>query len=345
MLLTNGYIDPAELTGYVRAALADFQINQFILSRFLPNRSIDDLEYRFLSGGQGLTEAAEYRTYDAESGIGARVGLTRTSGELPPISRKYRFSEYDRLRQRQDPQLAIETGLFSDAERATRAIAARIELARGDALVNGSVTINEDGINAVADFSRPSTCIQTPANLWSDATDADPIADIISWNQAYLALNGVDIGALVMSTTIMNNLARATKLRNLVATIIGAPSILSQDAIRQTFSAYGLPPIVLYDAQVKVGSTATRIVPSNVVLMLPAPVASDDFEGTQLGGTFWGTTAESLEPEYGIEAGEQPGIVAGVYSEVDPVSLWTKAAAIALPALANASLSFVATVL
>lgn len=345
MLLNAGYIDPAELTGYVRQALADFQVNQFILSQFLPNQTIDDLDYRFLAGGQGLTDAANFRSYDTESTIGARPGVRRVTGELPPISQKLRLGEYDRLRQRREPDLAIVAGLESDAERVTRNIAARIELARGDALVNGSVTISENGIVATVDFGRPDACTVTPATVWTDATNADPIGDIIAWNQAYIALNGEGIGALVFSTSVLNNLSRSLKLRNLAATIIGAPSILSRSAISEVLSAYGLPPFVIYDAQTNVNGTPTKIVDPDKVLMLPAPVASDDFEGTQLGGTFWGTTAESLEPEYGIDAGDQPGIVAGVYSDVDPVALWTKASAISIPVLANPQLSFVADVL
>src|SRR5688500_3455085 len=100
MLLSNEYIDPAELTGYVRAALADLEQNRFTLSRHLPTVAVDDLEYRFTRGGQGLTEAATIRAYDAESPIGARPGTSRVSGELPPISRKIRLGEYDRLRSR-----------------------------------------------------------------------------------------------------------------------------------------------------------------------------------------------------------------------------------------------------
>ena len=39
MLLSTDYINPADLTGYVRAALADREANQFSLNRFLPTGS------------------------------------------------------------------------------------------------------------------------------------------------------------------------------------------------------------------------------------------------------------------------------------------------------------------
>src|SRR5829696_6172389 len=100
MLLIRDYFQPAELTGYARAALADIPANQPTLARWLPYRMIDDLVYRFTRGGEGLTEAATYRSWDTESPIGNRAGMTRVQGELPPISRKLRQDEYTRLRLR-----------------------------------------------------------------------------------------------------------------------------------------------------------------------------------------------------------------------------------------------------
>src|SRR5690606_34436931 len=122
MLLTTDYIEPAELTGYVREALADLEQNRFTLSRYLPSRTIDDLHYRFNRGGEGLAEAATFRAYDAESPIGGRPGLTRVTGELPPISRKVRLGEFDRLRLRQAADDDVVNSIFNDAERMALAV-------------------------------------------------------------------------------------------------------------------------------------------------------------------------------------------------------------------------------
>src|SRR5262245_44638536 len=129
MLLNTDYILPAQLTGYVRAGLADQPVNRFALAQWLPNRPIDDLEYRYDKGGEGLIEAAKIRSYDGESGIGKRPGVTRVTGELPPISRKIRLGEYDRLRQRQEPDATIRNRIMDDGMRMARAVAARVELA------------------------------------------------------------------------------------------------------------------------------------------------------------------------------------------------------------------------
>ncbi|WP_201788503.1 major capsid protein [Rathayibacter sp. VKM Ac-2630] len=182
MLITTDYITPTELTGYARAALADLEANQFTLSQFLPSENVDDLNYRFSRGGQGLAEAATFRAFDAESAIASRPGVTRVTGELPPISRKIKLSEYDRLRQRQLPD-QIVNAVFNDTDRMVQSVAARIELARGAALATGKVSINEDGVIADVDFGRRAGHTnQAPGTLWTVSASATPIADLIAWS-------------------------------------------------------------------------------------------------------------------------------------------------------------------
>jgi hypothetical protein len=343
MLLNADYIAPAELTGFVRAALADLPQNQFRLAAWLPNRDIDDLQYRFTRGGQGLAEAATFRTYDAESPIGRREGVTRVTGELPPISRKIRLGEYDRLRQRgADGQIAAR--ILDDARTMTRAVATRLEMARGEALYTGKITLNENGVIATVDFGRKAGHTVAPGTLWTNTATATPLANLIAWMDVYIASNGVAPGAMLTSRRVVGLMMANHELRALVATTAGTPSTVSMEAINAVFQAYGLPPIYMYDVQVSVNGVATRVIPDDRLVMLPAPGDPDDAESSELGATLYGTTAESLDPQYAIEDGEEPGIVAGAYSTQDPIAIWTKAAAIALPILANPDLTLVADV-
>lgn len=343
MLLNNDYILPTELTGYVRAGLADQPVNEFILAQWLPDRFVDDLEYRYTRGGEGLIEAAQVRTFDAESGIGGRPGSTRVSGELPPISRKLRLSEYDRLRMRQDPNAGIRNGLMDDGMRMGRAVSARVEMMRGEALYKGKLQISENGVVATVDFNRDATLTVTAGVAWSDTANADPLTDMITWRGVMIGL-GSRPGAALTSQRIVDFLLRNQKMRDLAASNGHSPAILSLDTFNAILSAYGLPPIYVYDAQVSVAGAATRVIPDNRFLFLPAPVAPTDWESAPLGATVWGTTAESLDPRYGIEPGEEPGIAVGAYSTEDPIAIWTKAAAIALAVEANPNMSFCANV-
>ena len=343
MLINTDYITPAELTGYVRAGAADWATNQFSLARWLPNNAIDDLDFRFTRGGEGLVEAATFRSYDAESPIGARPGVTRVTGQLPPISRKIRLGEYDRLKQRKlDGQ--VRGALMTDAERMTRSVMARMELARGDALVNGSVTINENGVQVTASFGRNGAHSVAPATLWSVTATATPLTDLLAWRDVYSDNNGELPGTIVTSTRVLGYLLRNAEVRALAAVGGITPNLVALGGLQAVLEAHGLPPIVTYDARVRINSVATRVIADDRLLMLPAAGDPNDPESSDLGATLWGTTAESLDPRYGIENGEEPGVVAGAYATEDPIAIWTKAAGIGLPILANPDLSFVADV-
>jgi hypothetical protein len=337
MYLYTDFGDPAELTGYARTALADLEINQFTLSQYLPSQTINDLDYRFTRGGEGLIEAATYRSYDAEAPLGARPGITRTQGELPPLSRKIRLGEYDRLKSRNlDSQ--ITNAIYSDLERMTRSLAARVELARGDALVNGKVTISENGVSAAVDFGRNAGNSVTAGTYWTDLANAKPLTDLLAWQQSYVDVNGSEPGKILMAKKNMAQLMQNAQIKGLVYPQ-GSPAALVKDTdVRGVLTAFGLPGIDFYDAKVRVAGVDTRVIPDNILIFLPGGA-----DAGQLGRVLWGTTAEASEPSYGL-AGNEAGVVAGTYTTWDPVALWTKAAAIALPVVVNPNLTFVAKI-
>ena len=133
---------------------------------------------------------------------------------------------------------------------------------------------------------------------------------------------------------------RDPAIRSLVATSAGAPQIVSVDVLNATLSAHGLAPIHVYDRKVN----GVRVTSDKKVFILPEAV--DPNSGSNiLGATFYGPTLESMEPEYGIGAGDQPGVAAGAYKTKDPIGLWVHSNAIALPVLVNPVASMVATVL
>lgn len=342
MLLNTDFWSPRDLTGYARRAFFTLPEHQVFLDRFLPYQPIDDLVYRFTRGGDSLIAAAPYRAYDAESTITKRPGMTRVSGELPPISRKIVLGEYDRLRQRANPNQSIRDAILDDTDRVVRQISVRLEVARADALVNGSVTIDENGVKASVDFNRSGSASVTAATLWSNTTTADIIGDLGTWVQAYTDMNGQPPGVFLTSRRIRGFMLKNQGIRDLASTLVGTPSVVSADTLTRILDSYDLPPVVTYDARYDLNGTATRYIADNLGLLLPAPGDPGDPNSTDLGGTFSGTTAESLDPSYSLEDA-QAGIVAGVYRSEDPIALWTKAAAIALPVLANPNLSWKVT--
>lgn len=338
MLLNSDYFTPQYITGYVRQRLLDWPINQTALSQWLPNRNIDDLTYRYVTGGDTLIEAARYRSFDAESGISGRPGVRRESGELLPMSEKIVLSEYDRLRGRANPDASIQQAILSDAVRMVKKIIVRLEIGRADALVNGSLSIAELG-GVTKDFSRSSGMEVTASTLWSNVATSSPITDLVTWQQAYVDQNGVPPGVFLTSTRVRGLLLQNATIRTAVSTLAGTPDLVSKSSLDTVLDSYDLPPLRVYDARHAGG----RYIADNVGLFLPPAVGPNDYAGTELGATFYGTTAESLDPSYNL-AGDEAGIVAGVYRNEDPISIVTKASAIAVPILINPDLAMRAVV-
>lgn len=341
MPLIYDLADPQELVGYVRGIQRELDENRFVLSQFLPNENIDDIEYRTVRGTLKDQDAALVRSWDTESPIGNRQGIERIMGELPPISKKIRLGEEERLRRR-----ALERGnnqqvidaIYDDAANMARSVAARVELLRGEAIETGSLVINENGVIQTVAFGRKASHTVTAGTLWTNGA-GDPIADMRTWVDTYLASNGVRPAVALVSTLIIGDLLRNSAIRTLLGSQAGVPGLVTEAQLAQVLNAFGLPPLVPYDVQVRVNGVATRVTSNRKLIFLPPP-------GEGLGATFSGTTAEALELAEArqIQNDQVAGMVAVVEKTYDPVATWTKAAAIALPVLINPDLTFTATV-
>jgi len=336
-------ITPAELTGYAREALADRADNQFGLQRWLPARQVNDLNFRFNRGGGGLTEAASFRAYDAEPRFGRREGITRVSGELPPIGEQYVLGEYDQLRLR-NATAEIRDLLLRDSARIAASIDARFEVARGDALVNGELTIEEDGLSMTVEFNRDPSMEVTAAVPWSDHANAEVVDEMEGWLQAYSDLNGQPPGATLTSRKVMRNLARNAQIQ--AQLFPNSPDRrLTPGDLNAFLEEFGIPPITTYEAKVNWGGVATRIIPEDRFLFLPDSGTTSTDEG-QLGATLWGTTLEAQEAGYGIAPADHPGVVVAAFKESKtPIRVFTIGAAIGVPIMANPNLAMVADVL
>lgn len=336
MALWTDVATPDELTVVAREAARDReQRDAMNLARFLPDEHSLSQTVTLEAGENGFVDAAEYRAYDAETPIGGRgLGASRITFELPPLGQKRRVSEYDQLaRLGNGGESAIRDAIGKATVLRAQAVADRVELERGRVLTSGKAVINENGFKIDSEFGRSPDLTVTLGTPWSDAS-SNPIEDMLAWAESYVDTNGEAPAYMVASTKAISAL---TKFQGFLPKD-SLRSRASFDEINALLAVEGLPELVRYDRRVRVNGEALRVIPENVVLLLPD-------ESAGLGKTYWGTTLESLDPRYGIAADDRPGIVAGAYQDDDPMGVWVKASAIAMPALANANLALAATVL
>lgn len=348
-VLDTEYIEPEELTAVIRRSLAEQQVNAFTLGRWLPNVSIDDITFQFSKGGTGgLAEASVYRSWDTESRIGRREGVSQVMGELPPISEKIPLGEYDRLRIRNmDTADPMRRAIARDAYKLATSIAARFELGKGEALAHARFTISENGVDlAPVEFGRDPAMSVVAAVLWSDHVNATPLDDLEAWVQAYVDTNGSQPDRMLMPRTVLSNLRQCDQVVRQVYPLApaGSSPMVSGEQLNTVLSSIDLPSIELNDAKVNVDGAATRVMPADSLVMVPAPGAMDAANVSDLGGFLLGTTAESLEPEYESVA-ERAGVVAATWKTKDPVRLWTHAAAVGMPVVREPNLTMRAQVL
>lgn len=336
--LWTDIIDPATLTGFVRDAQEEVEARKGTLAQFLPNETVADIAVRFIAGNAGLVEEAKFRAYDAEPEIGKRPGGKRHMLELPAIGQNIPVSEYAQLRNRNASDDALLASIQKTAKQVVAAVDDRMERLRGTVLVSGKATIDQDNFKTEDDFGRDASHTTTATTLWSEP-GADPIEDLQLWGDLYNATNGVDAGAIVLSRRVLRILGSHVQFRTNVNGGGSRPATIAE--VIATLEGYGLPTVVQYDRRTSSG----LVIPDDRVLMLPAPVASDDADGTELGNTFWGQTLTSEDTDWGIEDSEKPGIVAGVYRNPKPPMIAEVISdAIGMPVLANANLSLAAKV-
>ena len=346
MALWTDIIDPATLTGYTRAALADYETRKGSLNRWLPNRYVADTVARFVTGQSGLVDIAKWRAYDAAPEIGKSPAGKRVTLELPAIGQNIPVTEYNQLRARNSnvsDEMALGT-VQKAARQVARAVSDAMELQRGVALVTGKNTIAQANFNVEDDFGRAAgNTVALAGNFrWDQSTPAR-VANLTTWTDAYVSATGEQPGALVMSTKAYRSLAADASLATTL--VGGATRVATRQQIDDFLADAGLPPIYIYDRRVQIDGTATRVVADDKVLLLPAPVDPEDEEGTDLGATFWGQTLTATSTDWGIAQEEQPGIVVGAFRGTKPPMIAEVISdAIGEPVLANADLSFAATV-
>ncbi|ONI65633.1 hypothetical protein CSIV_04965 [Microbacterium sp. CSI-V] len=338
MALWTDVIDPATLTGYARRSLEEIEQARGTLARWLPNREVADIVVRFMAGQTGLVDEARYRAFDAEIEVSKGLPRKRTTLELPPVGTEIPVTEYEQLRNRNAADDAVEKSILATTRTVVRAVADRVERLRGIVIGTGIATIPE--IGAADSFGRSVSHDVTAGSLWASSS-VDRLAFLETIRQQYIATNGVEPGSILLSSRVFTALASGDQFR--IQLNNGASRPATEADVRGIVEGAGLPPIYKYDRRTKAG----KVLDDSKLFLLPAPVENtDDWEGTELGATFWGQTLTSTDERYGIEESEQPGIVAGAYrGEKPPMIAEVIADAIAMPVLANADLSLAAKVL
>jgi hypothetical protein len=329
-------LTPTDIIAFARAVQtpADYALTLNVM----PERQINGVKWR-TRRTQRRVNAAKYRAYDAQTPVASReVKRIETEGMLPPLGQKYLVGELETIllaaRRGQDGQELVQS-LYEDTAAHSLSIRSRLELAVGDLLTDGKFTLaGENGLTIEYDAQVPSANMPTAATAWTNPA-ADAIADELAWLEVLRAS-----GAPMPEKVVTSYKARALLAGNDAyrAAYYGSvnPSntptaTLAPNEVNSVRARYNLPPIEIYDVQIpKDDGTMARPIPEDRWIMVPP-------NRQQWGETQYGITAESIALTTGdnpaIELEEAPGIIVTHGWQDDPVQVWTKGSAVAMPVL------------
>lgn len=327
---------PSDLTAFSRRFVLELPNPQdMVLNQFLPDNVVRSNKVRVRSLTRTL-RAAKFRVWDAENYIGSRpFTLAITELELPPLGQKIDLTEREILELAlagNDPNGDVRAQIYDDATTNVRATLARMELARGDLLTDGKVTINENGMAGIeADFALAGSHLPTAAILWSNTATAVPITDEEAWIQQMVDDGSPRPDKALTSRKNFNFLRNNAQYRQAYygPNAATATPALRPDQVAEVRQNFDLPPITIYDSKIDVDGVSTRPIPDTKFILL-APDA---------GESQWGLTAQALEVAAGnadpaFTRNDAPGIFTAAYKETgERVKRFTSTHAVGLPVL------------
>jgi hypothetical protein len=341
-------INPTVINAFVREIQtpADYLLTQSVI----PERTVNSVKYE-IRGNSRRVAAASYRAWDAQTKVATRE-ITRwvTEGKLLPLGQKYILGELETILQNvsrgMDGQDLVDS-LYDDVAAHVLSIKHRMELAAGDLLVDGKFTLTgENGLTIEANHNVPAANMPTAAVDWSDPT-ADILGDEMAWIEV-LRASGAPMPTRALTSyktwayMLSNDSYRAAYYGSVNSASTIPTAVLARNEVNVVRDRYGLPPITTYDVKIPMDDgTDKRPLPENMFFLLPP-------NARQMAETQYGLTAEGIVLSSGsnpsIEREEAPGVIVTSGYDDDPVRVWTKGAAAALPVMYTPDIHIAATV-
>ncbi len=350
-------VTPDALTAFVRELPTPDNLALFnnIGTQFLQDHKVNFSEL------VETNRVASFRTWDGNFPTLGRDSASSSEATLMPLGvQASALGEYERLqlqfaRTSGTNKAALANAIYNDAETLTKSIYNRLEMAWGDVLTDGILTVRENGIAGqagIADFGVDPARKVNAAVSWDDPA-AKALDDLIAWVEAYEDdSNGGGVGApgaIRMKEKTFRKLTRNTQIIGLVNGTTGTRERILASDVRAVLDAEGLPPVVfLPDTSFYVENPGQgvapgnqKVLPDNLVLLTPADLGD-------LGFTALGVSPTSLElvnsniAEMTFQGAA--GLVGVVEKVGPPYRQFTFVDAVAMPILTQPRRLFIARV-
>lgn len=314
------------------------KLTQLFPSRFL---SGDEVDFATIAK---TNRTVKFRNWDQSPAPVGRDTGSESRVKMLPLGGFLSEGEYER-RQKEFTniggtiQQVLKDAVYNDLENLTSYVYNRLELAWGDVLTDGVLTLAENNVFQSVDFGVPTGHVVTAGTLWTAASPT-PLSNLITWSDVYTATNGVPPGKFRTSLRVQRLLQTSAEVIAAVAGTNSGRTRVTVAELNDLLASEGLPVLdaeTVYNSNFDVDGSTVRAIADNKLLFLPENPAD-------LGFTAWGTPTTAMEMKAN-DVNIAPGIIGAIDREsAMPYRKFAFVDAVALPVIADPKKLLVATV-
>lgn len=312
-----------------------------------PDKKKLGLKLDWIKGARKAPVALTLSAFDAKAIPLSRKGFDKLSAQMPFFKNSMNVDE----EQRQELNTLLASGnqalidvvigkIFDDETTLLESASIAREIMRMQILTTGSLSISSNGQAYTYDYGVPNDHKVTPAHDWDSYEDADPIADIIAWQDKIEEDTGVRPTDLLLNSTTFNHIKKCASVKNAVYVFGDGKVTVNATKVKELILTETGCTVYVYSKTYNNDSdVATKFVPDGCVVLMPAEA---------VGSTWFGTTPEESDLLNSNVANVNivdTGVAITTTKETDPVNVMTKASMICLPSCEAADQLIIATVL
>ena len=340
------YVVAREIAAYWETRQAEQGMPPYLGDVLFPSEQQLGLELSYIKGAKGMPVELNLSAFDAKAIKKNRIGFQEVKTKMPFFKNSMSIDE----ELRQKLLLAIQAGnqnyidkilanIFQDTVTLIEDAAVTREKMRMQLISTGTITMANNGQEYLYDYGMPETHKVTPSTLWSNS-NADPIADIIAWQDIIEAEGYGRPTRAITSRSVLRNLMKNANIKNAVYVFSQGKVALNESALRAYIADQTGVTIEVYEKKYKaLDGSITRFIAEDLFILIP--------DG-DLGRTVFGTTPEEADLMNSDNAKVSivdTGVAVTTTDETDPVSVTTKVSQICMPSFEAADQIMIADVI
>ncbi len=340
------YVVAQEIAAYWETRQAEQGMPPYLGEILFPDKKQIGLDLSYIKGSKGMPVELNLSAFDARAIKKNRIGFQEVKTSMPFFKNSMSIDED----LRQKLLIAIQAGnqqyiqtilskIFQDTVTLIEDAAVTREKMRMQLLSTGTITMANNGQEYSYDYKIASTHKTTPTKTWDNA-DADPIGDIITWQDVIENEGYGRPSRAITSRKVLRDLMKNTNIKNAVYVFSQGKVALNETALRSYILDQTGVTIEVYEKKYKaLDGTITRFIPEDLFILIP--------EG-DLGNTYFGTTPEEADlmtSQNAKVAIVDTGVAVTTTEQVDPVEVTTKVSQVTMPSFEAADQIIIADVI